>query len=158
MLNFFKGFRKKNYKKGLPLDIQVKINAGDFDTEKIKKIISEYDLSAEELNIIAVGFRLKKEFDFAEKYFKDSLKKNKAEGDVYGNLISLYCEQERYDLCEKIFKLGLKMARRGREFVYYHQARAWFNQKKYDLAVSTAMSGIEKEENYQPLKYDTNLQ
>ncbi len=149
--HFFKNFRKKHPKKGLPIDLQIKMLSGDFDTKKVKEIISGYDLSEEELNIIANGFRLKKEFDLAEKYYQDALKKNKGDGDVYGNLISLYCEQEKYDLCGKTFKLGVKMAWQGREFIYFHQARAWFNQKKYDFAVSTAILGIEKEEKYEPL-------
>jgi hypothetical protein len=68
------GKYKRNPKKALPPDLQLKIMVGDIDTEDILKILHEYDLSAEESNIVAHGLKIKNKFDLAEKLYNDSLK------------------------------------------------------------------------------------
>jgi len=143
MFNFLK---KAGKKKSLPFDLQLDIQSGKFDTKQVLKIISGYDLSSHELNIIGIGFKNKKEFGLTEKYFIKSLKKDKSNSDAYGNLISLYCEQKKYNLCEKTYLSGIKNAGRGREFIYYHQARALFNQKKYNEALKVGLLGIEEKD------------
>lgn len=150
-MSIFRRTKKSSEKKKLPYELQTKLMAGKIDIGEIKKIVNEYNLGGVELNSIATGLRIRGELDLAEKYFCDSLKADETDGDVYGNLISLYCKQKKYGKCQIIFTIGLKRAARSREFIYYHQARALFNQREYPKAISIALDGINEGPPYELL-------
>jgi tetratricopeptide (TPR) repeat protein len=136
-------FRKKR----LPYEYQVEIVANQFTKDELQSLMREYDLTATELNLVGNAFRTMDDLKLAERTFKKSISKDKGYDEPYGNLLSLYCLQKRYDEGRALLDDALKHARK-RSFVWYHFGRMCALSGDYNSAVDAAYAALEGE-NYE---------
>lgn len=136
-------FRKKR----LPSEYQVRIVTNQLTGDELQNLMREYDLTATELNLIGNAFRTMDEFELAERTFKKSISEARGYDEPYGNLLSLYCLQKRYDEGRALFGDALKHARKH-SFVWYHFGRLCALSGDYDGAVDAAYAAL-KGENYE---------
>lgn len=87
----------------LPDEYQVRITANEFKKEQLIDIINKYIFRSHHLNLIGTAFRNLKEFNLAEKTYLDAIELSTKYDEPYGNLLSLYIAQEKYELCEDIY-------------------------------------------------------
>jgi tetratricopeptide (TPR) repeat protein len=134
-------------KKGLPWEYQVRIVTNQFTKDELQNLMREHDLTATELNLVANAFRTMDELDLAERTFKESISKEPGYDEAYGNLLSLYCLQERYDEGRALLDDALKHARKH-SFVWYHFGRMCALSGDLDSALNAAYLALQGE-NYQ---------
>lgn len=147
-------FSKSDSNEIVPPSMQVEIMAGKFEAEDLLERINGHELHPEVYNIIAQGFRVKKDYGLAEEFYKKAINADNKNGDFYGNLMSLYVEAEEYDKCEQIFNEAVKKINRGHEFVYFHQARFYAMQDQLEKALSIISEGMSlSREEYEPLYF-----
>jgi len=124
----------------------INLIGGGLELEEINALVEENELTHLDLDFIASGYRSINEFDLAEKSLKEAVELDETFGDHYGNLISLYVELEKFDEAEKMFNTAIEKAIFGREFVYFHQTRAFLTNGNVLSATSTCIQGIEEME------------
>jgi tetratricopeptide (TPR) repeat protein len=139
------GFMSLFGKKRLPSEFQVRIVTNQLTKDELQNLIREYDLTALELNLVGTVFRSMDELGLAERTFKKSISKDKAYDEPYGNLLSLYCLQKRYDEGRALLDDALKHARKH-SFVWYHFGRMCALSGDYDRAIDAAYSALKAED------------
>jgi tetratricopeptide (TPR) repeat protein len=134
-------FRKKR----LPPEYQVQIVTCQLTSDELQNLMREYDLTATELNLVGNAFRTMDELELAERAFKRSISKDKGYDEPYGNLLSLYCLQTRYDEGRALLDDALKHAQKH-SFVWYHFGRMCVLSGDFDTAVAAAYAALEGED------------
>jgi tetratricopeptide (TPR) repeat protein len=138
-------YAKKEKKEKLPIALSLDLLAGKFIDSEIEEIMKKYSLSAGDLNAIGIGYKDKGQYGTAEKYFIDAIKIDGECGDYVGNLISLYCALEDYDMALRIFQIGIEESKTSLDFIYFHGSRTLFLMENYYGAMEIALHGIENE-------------
>ena len=133
-------FRKKR----LPSEYQVRIVTNQLTKDELQNLMREYELTATELNLVGNAFRTMDEFELAERTLKKSISKDTGYDEPYGNLLSLYCLQNRYDEGRALLDDALKHARKH-SFVWYHFGRMCALSGDYDSAVDAAYAALDGE-------------
>lgn len=136
-------FRKKR----LPSEYQVRIVTNQFTRDELQNLMAEYDLTATELNLVGNAFRTMDELELAERTFKKSISEAGSYDEPYGNLLSLYCLQKRYDEGRALLDDALKHAQKH-SFIWYHFGRMCALSDDFDSAVAAAYAALEGE-NYE---------
>lgn len=136
-------FRRKR----LPTDYQVRIVTNQFKRDELQNLMREHDLTATELNLVGNAFRTMDELELAERTFKKSISKAKGYDEPYGNLLSLYSLQKRYDEGRALLEDALRHVQKH-SFVWYHFGRMCALAGDYDSAVNAAYTALEGE-NYE---------
>lgn len=131
-------------KKSLPSEYQVRILTNELTKHELQNLMKEYDLTATELNLVGNAFRTMNELELAERTLKKSISKDNGYDEPYGNLLSLYCLQKRYDEGRALLDDALKHARKH-SFVWYHFGRMCALSGDYDNAVNAAYAALESE-------------
>ena len=138
--------QNKLRKKRLPPEYQVRI-VTEFKKKELQNLMENYELTATELNLVGTAFRNLDEPGLTEAALKESISKDPCYDEPYGNLISLYCSQERYDQCRSVLDDALRNARKD-SYVWYHYGRMSAISGDYDSAVEAAYAAL-KGENYE---------
>ena len=136
-------FRKKR----LPSEYQVQIVTNQLTKDELQDLMREYDLTATELNLVGNAFRTMDELELSEHTFKKSISKDKRYDEPYGNLLSLYSLQKRYEEGGALLDDALKHARKH-SFVLYHFGRMSALSGDFDSAVNAAYAALDGE-NYE---------
>lgn len=125
----------------MPPRYQVMIATNQFKREELQSLTESYELTATELNLVGNAFRNLGELGLAEAILRESISRDKGYDEPYGNLISLYCFQKRYDQCRAVFDDALRNARND-SFVWYHYGRMSAISGDYDGAVDAAYAAL----------------
>ncbi len=130
----------------LTMEQLARLIAGDMELDEINALVENNELTHLDLDLIAGGYRSVQEFELAEKYLKKAIELDESFGDHYGNLMSLYVELERFDETEELYNTAMEKAIFGREFVYFHQTRAFLLNEDVSSAANTCLQGIDEME------------
>lgn len=122
--------KKLEQPKPLPIEIEIKILMNAFDKSELLKITDEFALTSFQFNSVGTAFRQLGELTLAEKYFLMSIEINPKYDEPYAHLISLYAEQNKFDLCETIYQQGSKNATK-KTYIMYHDGRVSFLKGNY---------------------------
>ena len=134
-------------KERLPPEYQVRIVTNEFNKKELQNLMEDYELTATEVNLVGNAFRNLGELELAEAALKESISKDKGYDEPYGNLISLYCSQKKYDQCRSVLDDAHRDARKD-SFVLYQYGRMSVITGDYDTAVNAAYAAL-KGENYE---------
>lgn len=137
---FTKLFGKDNSEKlPLPQEYQVRIVLNEFNKQQLLEIINKYVLKSNHLNLIGTAFRNLNEYSLAENAYKDAIKLLPEFDEPYGNLLLLYIYQQKYELCEDIYRQGMDNATK-KSFIIYQDGRLAFIKGKFRQSLMAARS------------------
>lgn len=147
MKSFIKSIfvQKPRPKVPFPQENQVKIVLNEYNKDELLEILEKYILKANHLNLIGIAFRALKEYDLAEKVFLESIELLPEYDEPYGNLISIYIIQEKYELCESIYRKGMNNANK-KSFIIYQDGRLAFIKGNFEQSLMAARSILIDEE------------
>lgn len=123
----------------MPEEYQVRITLNEFNKEQLLEIINKYILKSHHLNLIGIAFRNLNEFSLAEKAYKDAIELFPEYDEPYGNLLSLYIAQKKYDLCEDVYREGMNNASK-KSFIIYQDGRLAFIKGNFEQSLMAARS------------------
>lgn len=126
-------------KNPLPEEYQVRIALNEFRKEQLIDIINKYILKSHHLNLIGLAFRNLKEFDLAEKNYLEAIELSPEYDEPYGNLLSLYITQKKYELCENIYRKGMNNANK-KSSIMYQDGRLAFVKGNFEQSLLAARS------------------
>jgi tetratricopeptide (TPR) repeat protein len=118
----------------LPSTLEVKLAMAQCNRDELLTIANQYDLSQYQSNSLGNAFRSINELDLAERYFLKSIALDPSYDEPYGNLISLYAQQGKFDACNEIYKLGSRNAAK-KTFIMYQDGRVHFLQGDYQTSL-----------------------
>ncbi len=139
MRNIFKrifgssGFEKQP----LPQEYQLKIIFNQFSKEDLTNLPEKYILTSNHLNLIGSAFRNMNELGLAEKAYKDAIESAPENDEPYGNLMSLYILQGKYELCEDIYQQGMHNATK-KSFIIFQDGRLAYIQDEFQHSLMAA--------------------
>lgn len=133
-----------------PPENQVNFLIGKYNKDELLEIIDKYSLESHHLNLIGNAFRAINEFDLAEHAFFKSIELMPEYDEPYGNLISLYIIQEKYDQCEDVYLKGMKSATK-KSFIIFQDGRLAFIKRNFDQSLMAARTVLMDENmDYEP--------
>ncbi len=140
---------KKLSKTPLPDEYQVKIALNEFSRKQLIAISTKFILEAQHLDSIGNAFKNLNEYRLAEKAYIDAIELLPEFDKPYGNLLSLYIDQGKYELCEDIYHKGMTEADK-KPYIIYQDGRLSFIQGNFRKSLMVARyilmdEGIEDE-------------
>jgi tetratricopeptide (TPR) repeat protein len=126
-------------KNPLPEEYQVRIALNEFRKEQLIDIINKYILKSHHVNLIGLAFRNLKEFNLAEKNYLEAIELSPEYDEPYGNLLSLYITQKKYELCENIYRKGMNNANK-KSSIMYQDGRLAFIKGNFEQSLLAARS------------------
>lgn len=124
-------------------------------TEAVLDLRLGRDRSAETRRLLAVLAGRTRQFDAAEKLYRDCLRRltPAAEGEVYAGLLEVLWEERKYDDIVRLCQQGLEQAQAsGRALFYVNLANALAQQAKFDEAVAAADEAVKLAEDRNRLR------
>ncbi len=146
MKNFLKSIfgQKTHPKVPFPAEYQVKICL-EYNKGELLELYEKYILKAHHLNLIGIAFKKLNEYDLAEKAYIDAIELQPEYDEPYGNLLSLYINQGKYELCEDIYRKGMSDADK-KSFIIYQDGRLAFIKGNFQQSLMAARSILIDEE------------
>jgi tetratricopeptide (TPR) repeat protein len=130
----------------MPESYQAGLILNEYDKDQLLEIINKYHLNSHHWNLLGTAFRnLKEDSLSAENAYKEAIEKHPEYDEPYGNLLSLYIAQEKFDLFEHVFRQGMKNASK-KSFIIYQDGRLAFMKGNFNQSLMAAMSILIDEE------------
>jgi tetratricopeptide (TPR) repeat protein len=129
----------------LPADYQIRIVTNEFSKDELLELMRAYELTATELNLVGNAFRQLDEHDHAEHAFRQSIASAPNYDEAYGNLLSLYTLQERYDDGRALAADALAHAEKH-GFIWFHYGRMCALAGDLDNAIDAAYAALNAED------------
>jgi tetratricopeptide (TPR) repeat protein len=124
----------------LPVEMQIKIRTGRLSKYELINIRENFQLDAEQLNLLGNAFRQIVEYGLAEKAYLTALELSPEYENPYANLLSLYILQEKYGLCEEIYLKGMRLSSGRQSVIVYQDGRLHYIKGDYNMAFKAAQS------------------
>lgn len=128
-----------------PPEDQVNFLSGKNNKEQLLEIMYKYMLEATHLNLIGNAFRALNEFDLAEHTFYKCIELSPEYDEPYGNLLSLYILQEKYELYEDVYTKGMKSATK-KAFIIFQDGRLAFIRGNFEQSLMAAREVLIEED------------
>ena len=133
-----------------PPELQVNFLTGKYSKEQLLQIMDNYMLEATHLNLIGNAFRALYEFNLAEQAFNKSIELSPEYDEPYGNLLSLYILQKKYELFEDVYLKGMESAVK-KSFIIFQDGRLAFIMGNFEQSLMAAREVmIEEDFNDEP--------
>lgn len=131
-------------REGISNETLTKLALNMLTLNELNDLVLNNKLDSHQMNLVANSYRHYEDYDFAEKAFLSAIELDPSNDQPYGNLMSLYILQSKFEQCNEIYQIGMKYAD-NKSFIIFQDGRYHYTRGSYGMAYSAALQVLTME-------------